>query len=52
MTDTSATKTPQPEPYDLDKCTVKIVMLLHPGDSTNDDAKLLLLLSAPMKIFL
>ena len=28
-----------PEPYDLDKCTVKIVMLLHPGDSTNDDAK-------------
>ncbi|MGB5635226.1 MAG: hypothetical protein WBM86_20935 [Waterburya sp.] len=22
-----------PEPYDLDKCTVKIVMLLHPGDS-------------------
>ena len=54
MTDTSATKTLQhghltglrqpqtpctPEPYDLDKCTVKIVMLLHPGDSTNDDAK-------------
>ena len=54
MTDTSAAKTPQhrhlkglrqpqtpcpPEPYDLDKCTVKIVMLLHPGDSTNDDAK-------------
>ncbi len=28
-----------PEPYDLDKCTVKIVMLLHPEDSTNDDAK-------------
>ena len=54
MTDTSATKTPQhghltglrqpqtpcpPEPYDLDKCTVKIVMLLHPVDSNNDDAK-------------
>ncbi|MEL6582185.1 MAG: hypothetical protein AAFQ14_20755 [Cyanobacteria bacterium J06621_12] len=39
MTDTSATKTLQPEPYDLDKCTIKIVMLLHPGDSTNDDAK-------------
>ena len=28
MTDTS--KTPQPEPYDLDKCTIKIVLLLHP----------------------
>ena len=28
MTDTS--KTPPPEPYDLDKCTIKIVLLLHP----------------------
>ncbi len=33
MTDTSATKTPQPEPYDFERCTTKIVILLHPGDS-------------------
>ena len=38
MTDTSATKTTQPEPYELDKCTVKLVILLHPVDSTSDDA--------------
>ena len=38
MTDTSVTKTTQPEPYDLDKCTVKLVILLHPVDSASDDA--------------
>ena len=37
MTDTSATKTTQPEPYDLDKCTVKVVMLLHPCKNNSDD---------------
>ena len=38
MTDTPATKTTPPEPYDLDKCTVKVVILMHPGDSSADDA--------------
>ena len=38
MTDTSKTKTTQPEPYDLEKCTVKLVILLHPVASTSDDA--------------
>ncbi len=38
MTDTSKTKTTQPEPYELDKCTVKLVILLHPVDSASDDA--------------
>lgn len=37
MTDTS--KTPPPEPYDLDKCTVKIVLLLHPCPTDADDAE-------------
>lgn len=37
MTDTP--KTPQPEPYDFDRCTTKIVILLHPGDSANNDAQ-------------
>ena len=36
MTDTS--KTPQPEPYDLDKCTIKIVLLLHPCKTNSNDA--------------
>ncbi len=36
MTDTS--KTPPPEPYDLDKCTTKIVLLLHPCTANSDDA--------------
>ena len=36
MTDTS--KTPKPEPYELEKCTVKLVILLHPVASTSDDA--------------
>ena len=36
MTDTS--KTPPPEPYNLDKCTVKIVLLLHPCKTNSDDA--------------
>ena len=36
MTDTP--KTPQPEPYDLDKCTVKIVLLLHPCQTDANDA--------------
>ena len=37
MTDTS--KTSLPEPYDLEKCTVKIVLLLHPcqTDANNSD---------------
>ena len=35
MTDTS--KTTQPEPYALDKCTVKIVLLLHPGKTDAND---------------
>ncbi|MGK7952341.1 MAG: hypothetical protein AB4368_27040 [Xenococcaceae cyanobacterium] len=38
MTDTSKTKTTQPEPYELEKCTVKLVILLHPVDSASDDA--------------
>ncbi len=33
MTDTP--KTTQPEPYDFDCCTTKIVILLHPGDSAD-----------------
>ena len=33
MTDTP--KTTQPEPYDFDRCTTKIVILLHPGDSAD-----------------
>lgn len=33
MTDTP--KTPQPEPYDFDRCTTKIVILLHPGGSAD-----------------
>ena len=36
MTDTL--KTPQPEPYDLDKCTVKIVLLLHPCQTNSSDS--------------
>ena len=36
MTDIS--KTLQTEPYELDKCTVKLVILLHPVASTSDDA--------------
>ena len=36
MTDTS--KTPPPEPYDLDKCTVKIVLLLHPCQTDANDS--------------
>ncbi len=36
MTDTS--KTSQPEPYDLEKCTVKIVLLLHPCQTDADDS--------------
>ena len=35
MTDISATETRQPEPYDFDRCTTKIVILLHPGDSAD-----------------
>ncbi len=35
MTDTS--KTPQLEPYDLDKCTIKIVLLLHPCKTNSND---------------
>ena len=38
MADTSATNTTQPEPYDLDKCTVKVVMLLHPCKNNSNDA--------------
>lgn len=37
MTDTS--KTPPPEPYDLDKCTVKIVLLLHPCPTNSNDSE-------------
>ncbi|GAB4553250.1 MAG: hypothetical protein Tsb0014_46780 [Pleurocapsa sp.] len=37
MTDTS--KIPQPEPYDLNKCTVKIVLLLHPCQTDANDAE-------------
>ena len=33
MTDTP--KTTQPEPYDFDRCTTKIVILLHAGDSAD-----------------
>jgi hypothetical protein len=36
MTDTS--KTPLPEPYDLDKCTLKIVLLLHPCKTNSNDS--------------
>ena len=36
MADTS--KTPPPEPYDLDKCTVKVVMLLHPCKTNSNDS--------------
>ncbi|MDJ0595214.1 MAG: hypothetical protein QNJ72_35415 [Pleurocapsa sp. MO_226.B13] len=36
MTDTS--KTPPPEPYELDKCTVKIVLLLHPCQTDANDS--------------
>ena len=36
MTDTSKTKTTQP--YDLDKCTVKIVLLLHPCKNNSNDS--------------
>ena len=35
MTDTP--KTPPPEPYDLDKCTVKIVLILHPCQTDAND---------------
>ena len=38
MKENSAPKTLQPEPYDLDKCTIKLVILLHPDDSASDDA--------------
>ena len=38
MIDTSKTKTRQPEPYELDKCTVKVIMLLHPCKTNSDDA--------------
>ncbi|MEM7759301.1 MAG: hypothetical protein AAF298_14430 [Cyanobacteria bacterium P01_A01_bin.40] len=31
-------KTPPPEPYDLDKCTVKIVLLLHPCKTNSNDS--------------
>lgn len=37
MTETSTAKAQKQEPYDLEKCTIKIVILLHPGDSTKDD---------------
>jgi hypothetical protein len=37
MTDTP--KTPPPEPYNLDKCTVKIVLLLHPCPTNSNDAE-------------
>ena len=47
MKENSAPKTSQPEPYDLDKCTIKLVILLHPDDanctiavSTHDDLPL------------
>ena len=33
MKENSAPKTLQPEPYDLDKCTIKLVILLHPDDA-------------------
>ena len=38
MTDTSKTKTTQPEPYALDKCTIKIVLLLHPCKTNSNDS--------------
>ncbi|MEM9506791.1 MAG: hypothetical protein AAGA16_03785 [Cyanobacteria bacterium P01_E01_bin.35] len=38
ITETSTAKAQKHEPYDLEKCTIKIVMLLHPADSNKDNS--------------